>query len=171
MVIHALRSCLYASFVFVYSAQPLTCHDYTATRKVRSPTLTGSNIPSKDRQGNQQGSYHHRSSIAAGTQARYLRSLGIGSFENRSACDRVPGCAYTPSHIFSYIAAHNISIPPKQWDLIESPTRHGQPLLSLLPDTLNSSSATPLSSASVHKTTSDIRRTIKGLHWLHSSTT
>ena len=47
-----------------------------------------------------------------------------------------------PSHSFSCIAVRNISIPPKQWDLIEPPTGHGQPLLSLLPDPLNSSSAT-----------------------------
>ena len=81
-----------------------------------------------------------------------LEVLGIGSFENHGACDRVPGCAYTSTHIFSNIAARNISIPPKQWDLIEPPTGHGQPFLSLLPDPLNSSSATPFSSsASVHK--------------------
>ena len=46
------------------------------------------------------------------------------------------------SHVFSYVAARNICILPKQWDLIERPMGHGQPFLSLLPDPLNSSSAT-----------------------------
>jgi len=62
------------------------------------------------------------------------------------------GVLTNPSHIFSYIAARNICILSKQWDLIEPPTGHGQPFLSLLPDPLNSSSAIPFSSsASVNK--------------------
>jgi len=51
----------------------------------------------------------------------------------------------------SYRSAQHLHTS-KPGDLIEPPTGHGRPFLSLLPDPLNSSSATPLSSsASVHK--------------------
>jgi len=106
--------CVVCLCVFRTAAQPSTCHGYTATGKVTMKILTKiadshwSNIPSKDRQGNQQSPCHHGFSIAAGAQTRRLRSLGIGSFENRSACDRVPGRAHSPiPHLQLYRSAQH----------------------------------------------------------------
>jgi len=58
---------------------------------------------------------HFKFSIAAGTQTRYLRFLGIGSFRNavvHATAYRDP--VLTPQfYIFSYIAARNVCTPPE----------------------------------------------------------